>query len=101
MIRGVKTPAEGTDVKADIINVSSLAAVQPFATWGVYCMGKAARDMAHANVAAEFEADPCPVKVRRNAMIKQRHYNEWFLLAPSAKLCPRPVGYGYAGGNSR
>jgi len=30
---------------AVVINVSSLAAIQPFHTWGVYCGGKAARDM--------------------------------------------------------
>lgn len=29
----------------DIINVSSLAAVQPFESWSLYCAGKAARDM--------------------------------------------------------
>ncbi len=28
-----------------IINISSLAAVQPFPTWSLYCAGKAARDM--------------------------------------------------------
>ena len=27
-----------------VINVSSLAALQPFETWGFYCSGKAARD---------------------------------------------------------
>eukprot|EP00518_Triparma_eleuthera_P004836 CAMPEP_0182463134 /NCGR_PEP_ID=MMETSP1319-20130603/7161_1 /TAXON_ID=172717 /ORGANISM="Bolidomonas pacifica, Strain RCC208" /LENGTH=209 /DNA_ID=CAMNT_0024662641 /DNA_START=134 /DNA_END=760 /DNA_ORIENTATION=+ len=31
-----------------IVNVSSLAAVQPFPTWSLYCAGKAARDMFHA-----------------------------------------------------
>merc|ERR1712045_920455 len=27
-----------------VINISSLAALQPFETWGFYCSGKAARD---------------------------------------------------------
>jgi sepiapterin reductase len=36
-----------------VVNVSSLCAVQPFATMGAYCMGKAARDMLHCVVAAE------------------------------------------------
>lgn len=30
---------------AVVVNISSLAAIQPFHTWGVYCGGKAARDM--------------------------------------------------------
>lgn len=36
-----------------VVNVSSLAAVQPFPTMGVYNVIKAARDMLHAVVAAE------------------------------------------------
>jgi sepiapterin reductase len=36
-----------------VVNISSLAAVQPFKTQAVYCVGKAARDMLHATVAAE------------------------------------------------
>lgn len=38
-----------------IVNVSSLAAIQAFPSWGVYCSGKAARDMLH-KVLAEEEA---------------------------------------------
>ncbi|CAM9651284.1 unnamed protein product [Phaeothamnion confervicola] len=37
-----------------IINVSSLAAIQPFETWGAYCAGKAARDMWHATLPKEL-----------------------------------------------
>lgn len=33
--------------KVVIVNISSLAAVQPFGSWGVYCAGKAAREMFH------------------------------------------------------
>ena len=36
-----------------IINISSLAAIQPFDTWGVYSSIKAARDMFHRNIAIE------------------------------------------------
>lgn len=28
-----------------IVNISSLAAIQPFECWGIYCVNKAARDM--------------------------------------------------------
>lgn len=41
--------------KIDIINVSSLAAIQPFETWGIYCAGKAARDMFHQVLALEHK----------------------------------------------
>ena len=39
--------------KLVIVNVSSLAAVQPFESWSIYCAGKAAREMFHKAVAAE------------------------------------------------
>eukprot|EP00611_Tribonema_gayanum_P030213 TRINITY_DN832_c0_g1_i3.p1 TRINITY_DN832_c0_g1~~TRINITY_DN832_c0_g1_i3.p1 ORF type:complete len:330 (-),score=142.19 TRINITY_DN832_c0_g1_i3:554-1543(-) len=39
-----------------VVNISSLAAVKPFPTWGAYCAGKAARDMFHAALAAEHRA---------------------------------------------
>eukprot|EP00158_Paraphelidium_tribonemae_P001088 Partr_v1_DN23963_c0_g1_i1_m49010 putative sepiapterin reductase (7,8-dihydrobiopterin NADP oxidoreductase) len=37
-----------------LINISSLAAVQPFNCWSIYCTGRAARDMLHRCVAAEM-----------------------------------------------
>ena len=40
-----------------IVNVSSLAAIQPFESWGIYCAGKAARDMFHQVIAKEHEND--------------------------------------------
>lgn len=40
-------------IKTVIVNVSSLAAIQPFATWGMYCATKAARDIAHRTIALE------------------------------------------------
>jgi sepiapterin reductase len=40
-----------------VINVSSLAAIKPFETWGIYCAGKAARDMFTATLALEQSAD--------------------------------------------
>jgi len=36
-----------------VINISSLAALQPFETWGSYCSGKAARDSLFKNMAVE------------------------------------------------
>lgn len=33
------------NVALEIVNISSLCAVQPFKSWGLYCAGKAARDM--------------------------------------------------------
>lgn len=37
-----------------VVNVSSLAAIQPFDSWGVYCSGKAAREMFHKCLADEI-----------------------------------------------
>lgn len=37
-----------------VLNISSLAAVQAFPTMGVYCAGKAARDVVHAAAAMEL-----------------------------------------------
>jgi len=36
-----------------VINISSIAAIQPFETWGSYCSAKAARDMLFKNMAVE------------------------------------------------
>lgn len=36
-----------------IVNVTSLCGIKAFATYGVYCTGKAAREMHHAVIAAE------------------------------------------------
>ncbi|TPX31814.1 sepiapterin reductase (L-erythro-7,8-dihydrobiopterin forming) [Synchytrium microbalum] len=41
--------------KVRVVNVSSLAALQSFDSWSVYCAGKAARDMFFATVAHEAE----------------------------------------------
>ena len=40
-------------IKKLIINISSLAALQPFETWGSYCSGKAARDSLFKVMAVE------------------------------------------------
>ena len=42
-----------------IVNISSLAAVQAFESWSVYCAGKAARDMYHKVLAEEQKKSPC------------------------------------------
>lgn len=40
-----------------IVNISSLAAIQCFESWGIYCAGKAARDMYYAVLAKELEVE--------------------------------------------
>jgi len=45
----------GKAESVDFVNISSLAAVKPFASWGVYCIGKAARDMLIQVIGAEVE----------------------------------------------
>lgn len=37
----------------EVVNISSLCALQPFKSWGLYCSGKAARDMLFRVLAAE------------------------------------------------
>ncbi|KAK7083029.1 hypothetical protein SK128_009240 [Halocaridina rubra] len=37
----------------EVVNITSLCAVQPFKSWGLYCAGKAARDMLFQVLAAE------------------------------------------------
>lgn len=46
-----------------IINISSLAGVQPFPSWGIYSMGKAAREMFHKVLAEEHKEKNSGVKV--------------------------------------
>ncbi|KAM4719500.1 sepiapterin reductase a [Anableps anableps] len=43
-------------LRRSVVNVSSLCALQPFRSWGLYCTGKAARDMMF-KVLAEEEPD--------------------------------------------
>eukprot|EP00814_Leptocylindrus_danicus_P001952 CAMPEP_0116039940 /NCGR_PEP_ID=MMETSP0321-20121206/23985_1 /TAXON_ID=163516 /ORGANISM="Leptocylindrus danicus var. danicus, Strain B650" /LENGTH=293 /DNA_ID=CAMNT_0003519505 /DNA_START=25 /DNA_END=909 /DNA_ORIENTATION=- len=60
--------------KTTIVNISSLCAVQAFKTCGVYCAGKAARDMFHATLAAEnknvrvlnYAPGPCDTDMQTN-----------------------------------
>lgn len=40
-------------LRRTIVNISSLAAIQPMSSCGVYCMGKAARDMLFKTIAVE------------------------------------------------
>ncbi|KAI9106144.1 hypothetical protein DFS34DRAFT_48555 [Phlyctochytrium arcticum] len=44
-------PTQSTQLT--LINISSLAGIQPFDCWGVYCAVKAARDMYHQTIAVE------------------------------------------------
>jgi len=39
--------------KAVVVNISSLCAIKPFPSWGIYCAGKAAREMYHQVLAQE------------------------------------------------
>lgn len=40
-----------------LVNISSLAAEQPFPTWGAYCSAKASRDMLYRVIAEEHKGD--------------------------------------------
>ena len=40
-------------VTVKVINITSLCALQPFKSWGLYCIGKAGRDMLFKVLAAE------------------------------------------------
>lgn len=42
-----------TSVQCQVINISSLCAITPFKSWGLYCAGKAARDMFFKVLATE------------------------------------------------
>ena len=43
-----------TNTTVQIINISSLCALQAFPSWAIYCAGKAARDMYHRTLAEEL-----------------------------------------------
>jgi len=45
----------GKAERVDLVNISSLAAIQGFKSWGVYCIGKAARDMLIQVIASETD----------------------------------------------
>eukprot|EP01112_Ceratiomyxa_fruticulosa_P011594 TRINITY_DN3157_c0_g1_i2.p1 TRINITY_DN3157_c0_g1~~TRINITY_DN3157_c0_g1_i2.p1 ORF type:complete len:293 (+),score=47.58 TRINITY_DN3157_c0_g1_i2:81-881(+) len=53
-IRHFNSKTEGfSNINATIVNISSLAAIKPFHSWGLYCTGKSARDMLHQIIATE------------------------------------------------
>lgn len=41
------------DLRRTVVNISSLCALQPFRSWGLYCTSKAARDMMFKVLALE------------------------------------------------
>ena len=45
--------AMSSKVTVKIINITSLCAVEPFKSWGLYCTSKAGRDMLFRVLAAE------------------------------------------------
>ena len=51
------------DIKKTIINISSGAAVSPYAGWTVYCASKASIDMITNTVALEQKKEQFPVKI--------------------------------------
>eukprot|EP00658_Telonema_sp_P-2_P066826 TRINITY_DN55790_c0_g1_i2.p1 TRINITY_DN55790_c0_g1~~TRINITY_DN55790_c0_g1_i2.p1 ORF type:complete len:262 (+),score=52.68 TRINITY_DN55790_c0_g1_i2:232-1017(+) len=55
--------ATAMGVPLTVVNVSSLAAVQPFDCWSAYCSAKAARDMFHRCVAEEATVAAQEVRV--------------------------------------
>uniref|UniRef100_T1JCW4 Sepiapterin reductase n=1 Tax=Strigamia maritima TaxID=126957 RepID=T1JCW4_STRMM len=74
--------------KQVVVNVSSLAAIQPFKTWSYYCVGKAARDMFFRVMAAEFPRvrvlnySPGPLKTEMTVKAREETLDEdvreWF-----------------------
>jgi sepiapterin reductase len=60
--------------KIDIINISSLAAIQPFETWGLYCAGKAARDMFHQVLALEHKDSVLKSLEHKDSVLKSLNY---------------------------
>lgn len=61
----------GKTERLDIVNVSSLAAIKPFSSWGVYCVGKAARDMLIGVIAEESGKS----EVNMGSTIKSLNYS--------------------------
>lgn len=53
-----------SSTKFNLTNISSLCAIKPFLSWGVYCAGKAARDMYHSVLAEELAALAGPSMIR-------------------------------------
>lgn len=48
---------------AFLVNISSLAAIQPFESWSVYCAAKAARDMYFCTIAKEVETNKSNLRI--------------------------------------
>ncbi|XP_062605733.1 sepiapterin reductase-like [Saccostrea cucullata] len=67
-------------LKRVIINLSSLAAVQPFKSWSLYCSGKSARDMFFQTLALEepslrvlnYAPGPCDTDMQKDCREKSR-----------------------------
>ncbi|KAF2073946.1 hypothetical protein CYY_004733 [Polysphondylium violaceum] len=52
-LRKIKSLTNFKDIRFSLVNVSSLCAIKPFQSWGIYCCGKAFRDMLYQNIAVE------------------------------------------------
>lgn len=57
--------------RIDLVNISSLAAVKPFESWGLYCIGKAARDMLIQVIAVEADT---VAAVSKGSIIRALNY---------------------------
>lgn len=69
-------------VRRTVVNISSLCAVQPFCSWALYCMGKAAREMMF-RVLAEEEPD---LRVLNYAPGEELHVSACFVHVQSVSL---------------
>jgi sepiapterin reductase len=71
-------------VPLTLVNMSSLAALQPFDCWSLYCCGKAARDQFFRSVALEFPhvrvlnyaPGPCDTRLKTQILTEMPDGNE-------------------------
>jgi NAD(P)-dependent dehydrogenase (short-subunit alcohol dehydrogenase family) len=102
---------EGAITALQIVNVSSLAAIQPFDSWGIYCTAKAAREMFHRVIAEVLHAQSIAgVALFSCSFIRTRTLHDYFFYfelgeqrrskyGESSQLCSGSNGYGYAKGD--
>ena len=67
-----------------IINISSLCAIEPFLGFNLYCSGKAAREMHMKVMAKEYEGDDKLLMLNYSPGPMQTHMMEQILTSPTA-----------------
>jgi len=95
---------EDKKVPTVLVNVSSLAALQPFDSWSIYCMGKAGREMIFKAVPVEVESHvktlnyapgPCDTDMQKEIRetaegpsreVFKKQYEEGKLLDPALSM---------------